>query len=102
MDVIAANRNDAGPSGKFAVNIMNFARVLRQAGLPVGPGHVLDALGAAGCGSLRSREDFYWTLPAVFVNRRGHRARSDQPLPVFWKKPRILEQLMQVLFNQIT
>jgi len=102
MDVIAASRNDAGPSGKFAVNIMHFARVLRQSGLPVGPGHVLDALDAAGCGSLSSREDFYWTLHAVFVKRREHREIFDQAFHVFWKKPRMLEQLMQLLFHQIT
>ena len=43
----AANQNQASASGKLAANIMHFARVLREAGLPVGPGHVLDALDAA-------------------------------------------------------
>ena len=32
--------------GKLAGNIMHFARVLRQAGLPVGSGQILDALDA--------------------------------------------------------
>jgi uncharacterized protein with von Willebrand factor type A (vWA) domain len=98
----AANQNDASPSGKLAANIMHFARVLREAGLPVGPGHVLDALDAAISGTLRSREDFYWTLHAVFVKRRDQKELFDQAFHVFWKKPKMLEQLMQLLFHQIT
>ena len=38
-----AQRPEA-PRGKLAENIMHFARVLRAAGLPVGPGKVLDAI----------------------------------------------------------
>src|SRR6476646_1528768 len=102
MDLVPANQNRSPPSGKLAVNIMHFARVLRQAGLPVGPGLVLEALDAVGCGSLRSRDDFYWTLHAVFVKRREHREMFDQAFHVFWKKPKMLEQLMQLLFHQIT
>ncbi len=92
----------AAPSGKLAQNIMYFARVLREAGMPVGPGAVLDALDAAQSGSLRGREDFYWTLHAVFVKRRDHKELFDQAFHVFWKKPKMLEQLMQLMFQQIT
>jgi uncharacterized protein with von Willebrand factor type A (vWA) domain len=102
MNVTPANLNMPPPTGKLAVNIMHFARVLREAGLPVGPGQVLDALDAAQAGSLRSREDFYWTLHAVFVKRREHKEIFDQAFHVFWKKPKMLEQLMQLLFHQIT
>ena len=34
------------PDGQLANNILYFARALREAGLPVGPGAVLDALAA--------------------------------------------------------
>ena len=34
----------AGGPGKLAENVMHFARVLRSAGLPVGPGKVLGGL----------------------------------------------------------
>src|SRR5689334_8214522 len=98
----AANQNDLSSRGKLAANIMHFARVLREAGLPVGPGHVLDALDAAMAGTLRSREDFYWTLHAVFVKRRDQKELFDQAFHVFWKKPKMLEQLMQLMFQQIT
>ena len=97
----AANQNLAPLSGKLAENIMHFARVLREAGIPVGPGAVIDALDAAQCGSLRTREDFYWTLHAVFVKRRDQREVFDQAFHVFWKKPKMLEQLMQLFFHQM-
>ncbi|MBZ0260796.1 MAG: VWA domain-containing protein [Hyphomicrobiales bacterium] len=90
------------PSGKLAANIMHFARVLRGAGLPVGPASVIDALDAALSGSLRTRDEFYWTLHAVLVKRREHKEIFDQAFHVFWKKPKMLEQLMQLMFQQIT
>jgi uncharacterized protein with von Willebrand factor type A (vWA) domain len=90
------------PSGKLAANIMHFARVLRGAGLPVGPASVIDALDAALSGSLRSRDEFYWTLHAILVKRREHKEIFDQAFHVFWKKPKMLEQLMQLMFQQIT
>ena len=98
---VAANENKAPPAGKLAVNILHFARVLREAGLPVGPGHVMDALDAVHAGSLRNRDDFYWTLHAVLVKRREHKDLFDQAFHVFWKKPKMLEQLMQLLYHQV-
>lgn len=95
-----ANQNQRALSGKLAENIMHFARVLREAGIPVGPGAVLDALDAAMIGALRTRKDFYWTLHAVFVKRRDQREVFDQAFHVFWKKPKMLEQLMQLFFHQ--
>jgi uncharacterized protein with von Willebrand factor type A (vWA) domain len=89
------------PSGKLAANIMHFARVLRGAGLPVGPASVIDALDAALSGSLRTRDEFYWTLHAILVKRREHREVFDQAFHVFWKKPKMLEQLMQLMFPEI-
>jgi uncharacterized protein with von Willebrand factor type A (vWA) domain len=89
------------PSGRLATNIMHFARVLREAGLPVGPGTVLDALDAAQMGAIRRREDFYWMLHAVIVKRREHKEVFDQAFHVFWKKPKMLEQLMQLMLPHI-
>jgi uncharacterized protein len=96
-----ANSNLPPPHGHLAANIMHFARVLREAGIPIGPGMVLDALDAAMSGPLRKREDFYWTLHAVFVKRREQRELFDQAFHVFWKKPKMLQQLMQLMYTQI-
>jgi uncharacterized protein len=100
MQPTAANSNRK-MSGHLANNIMHFARVLREAGIPVGPGLVLDALDAAMAGPLRKRDDFYWTLHAVFIKRREHKELFDQAFHVFWKKPKMLEQLMQLMYHQI-
>ena len=96
----AANSNRK-VSGHLANNIMHFARVLREAGIPVGPGLVIDALDAALAGPLRKRDDFYWTLHAVFIKKREHKELFDQAFHVFWKKPKMLEQLMQLMYHQI-
>ncbi len=101
LEPIPANQNRAPPHGHLAENIMHFARVLREVGIPVGPGLVMDALDAAMAGPLRKREDFYWTLHSVFVKRREHRELFDQAFHVFWKKPKMLQQLMQLMYQQI-
>ncbi|HEX5078919.1 MAG TPA: VWA domain-containing protein [Geminicoccaceae bacterium] len=87
--------------GRFVANIMHFARVLRAAGLPVGPGKVLDAIRAVEAIGVGDRRDFYWTLHAVFVNRRDQRELFDQAFHIFWRKPDLLERAMQLLLPQI-
>jgi hypothetical protein len=87
--------------GRFATNIMHFARALRAAGMPVGPGKVLDALRAVEAVGIGRRADFYWTLHAVFVNRRDQRELFDQAFHIFWRKPDLLEKAMQLLLPQI-
>lgn len=79
--------------GKIAANIMHFGRVLRAAGLPVGPAKVLDAFRAVEAVGLGNRQDFYWTLHAVFVNRRDQREIFDQAFHIFWRNPRLLERM---------
>ncbi|WP_259779959.1 vWA domain-containing protein [Aestuariispira ectoiniformans] len=83
--------------GRLADNIMHFGRVLRRAGLPVGPGKILDAINAVTTVGVTSREDFYWALHAVFVNRRDQREVFDQAFHVFWRNPNLLEKMLSVL-----
>jgi uncharacterized protein with von Willebrand factor type A (vWA) domain len=87
--------------GRLVANVMHFARVLRAAGLPVGPGKVLEAVRALEVIDLGQRHDFYWTLHAVFVNRRDQRMLFDQAFHIFWRKPDLLERAMQLLLPQI-
>ena len=63
------NPSDQGArvSGRLAENIVHFARALRAAGIPVGPGAVMDALAAVEAAGVGTRDDFYWTLHAVLV-----------------------------------
>lgn len=92
---------DAGPGGRLSENIMHFARVLRRAGLPIGPGQVLEALRAVGSVGFDNREDFYWTLHAVFVNRRDQRELFDQAFHIFWRNPDILGRMMSLMLPEM-
>src|SRR5215831_17989353 len=87
--------------GRLGENIMHFARTLRAAGLPVGPGRVLDAIRAVETVGLGDREDFYWALHATLVNRREHQEIFDQAFHIFWRNPRLLERMMAMLLPQI-
>ena len=49
---------------------MTFGRVLREAGLEVGPGRVADALAGLDLVDLANRDDVYWTLRQTLVSRR--------------------------------
>src|SRR3546814_11970073 len=76
---------------------MHFARVLRAAGLPIGPGRVLNAIDAVRTVGIGRREDFYWALHAVFVNRRDQRELFDQAFHVFWRNPKLLERMASLV-----
>jgi uncharacterized protein with von Willebrand factor type A (vWA) domain len=89
------------PAGRIAENVMHFARVLRGAGLPVGPAKVVDALMALEVTGIGRREDFYWTLAAVFLDRREQFALFDQAFHIFWRDPNMLERVMAMLLPRI-
>ena len=92
--------NDRG-GGRLAANITHFARVLRAAGLPIGTGKILDAVQAVRAVGVENREDFYWTLHAVFVNRAQHRELFDQAFHVFWRNPRLLERMLSLMLPSL-
>ena len=83
--------------GRLAENIVYFARALRAAGIPVGPGAVLDALAAVEAACVGTREDFYWTLHAVLVKRREHSVLFGQAFALFFRKRDYLEKLLASL-----
>jgi uncharacterized protein len=91
---------DAPAGGKLAENILYFARALRQAGLPVGPGAALDALAAVEAAGIGNRADFYATLHAIFVKRHEHSALFDQAFRLFWKRRGFLEKLIAMMSPQ--
>ncbi len=86
--------------GRLAENILYFARALRAAGIPVGPGAVLDALEAIEAAGFGTREDFYWTLHAVFVRRREHSVLFDQAFRIFFRRRGYIDQLMAIMLPQ--
>src|SRR3954453_6714670 len=80
---------------------MHFARTLRAAGLPIGPGKVIDAVSAVGTVGITNRSDFYWTLHAIFVNRPDQRQLFDQAFHVFWRNPELLKKMLATMLPQM-
>jgi len=87
--------------GRLLANLMHFARTLRAAGLPVGPGKVIDAVDAIRTVGITDRRDFYWTLHAVFVNRPDQRLIFDQAFHVFWRNPDLLKKMMGLVLPEM-
>jgi hypothetical protein len=85
---------------RLAENIVYFARALRAAGIPVGPGAVMDALTAVRVAGVGTREDFYWTLHAVFVNRHEHSVLFDQAFRIFFRRRGYLDKLLAAMLPQ--
>ena len=80
---------------------MHFARVLRDAGLPVGTDRILLAYEALRVGGIGLAPDFYAVLSACFLSRGEHRTLFDQAFHIFWKDPDLLGKIMQLLMPQM-
>jgi uncharacterized protein with von Willebrand factor type A (vWA) domain len=83
--------------GKLPHNIVHFARALRAAGIPVGPGRVADAIRAVEAAGFSSKRDFYHTLAACFISRPEHRQVFGQVFRLFWRDPQFLEHMISLL-----
>jgi len=59
------------PANSVIRHVVTFGRVLREAGLEVGPGRVADALRGLDAVELDRQDDVYWTLRQTLVSRRG-------------------------------
>ncbi len=89
-------------AGRLAENIMMFCRLLRAAGLPVGPGHMLKAVEAATVVGMTNRDDFYWALVACLVTKRTQQPIFDQAFHLFWRNPRLMEAAMRLMLPTLT
>ena len=76
-------------------------RVLRAAGLPLGPAKVIDALAAVEAVGVDNRTDFREALAAVLVSRREHLPIFEQAFDLFWRNPRLLEKMIAALLPKI-
>lgn len=86
---------------RLVENLMFFGRTLRAAGLPVGPGRILEAIRAVEAVGIGSREDFYWALHATLVDRREQRELFDQAFHLFWRNPQLLERMIAALLPSL-
>jgi uncharacterized protein len=84
----------APPTGQIADNVVSFARALRAAGLPVGPGAVIDALNALQVIDIGNRADVYATLEAIFVKRHEHALIFRQAFDLFFRADEDWKQML--------
>jgi uncharacterized protein len=82
------------PTGNIADNIVGFARALRAAGLPVGPGAVIDAMNALQMIEIGNRADVYATLEAIFVKRHEHVLIFSQAFDLFFRAAEDWKQML--------
>ncbi|MEZ5765913.1 MAG: VWA domain-containing protein [Xanthobacteraceae bacterium] len=81
----------------MADNIIGFARALRAAGLPVGPGATIDALKALEVVGLDNRADVFAALESVFVKRHEHAAIFAQAFDLFFRVEQNWDQLVDAV-----
>jgi uncharacterized protein len=86
----------------LAENIVHFARILRTAGMPIGPDRVLAAMAAIECVGLNRRDDVHAALSAVMIDRHEQQVLFDAAFEAFWRDPKLLEQLMYLLLPKIS
>jgi uncharacterized protein with von Willebrand factor type A (vWA) domain len=84
------------PSGRLPQNILYFGRTLRGAGMRLGPASIVDAVRAVEAAGITSRDDFYWTLHAVFVTRREDHPVFDEAFRLFWRSRDLVEKMLQM------
>lgn len=87
--------------GSLAANILHFCRTLRQAGVPLGPGEVFDALSSVRQTGLARRDDFYHALRATLVKDAAHFGIFHQAFHVYFRNPRLLERAMALLLPEL-
>jgi uncharacterized protein len=87
--------------GRIAENIVQFVRLLRAAGLPVGPEKTVRATEAVLAAGLENPKTLYWALHAVLVNRRSEREIFNQAFVMFWRDPGYLEQMLSLMLPQM-
>src|ERR1700743_44349 len=84
----------APPTGNMADNVVGFARALRAAGLPVGPGAVIDAMDALQVIDIGNRADVFTTLEAIFVKLHEHALIFAQAFALFFRAAEDWKQML--------
>ncbi len=67
-------------------HVVTFGRVLREAGIEVGPGRVAGAIAGLAEVELPRRDDVYWTLRATLVSRRDELELFDRAFRTWFER----------------
>jgi uncharacterized protein with von Willebrand factor type A (vWA) domain len=82
----------SAPVPALAANVMHFARLLRRAGLPVGPAEAIAAQTALTRIDLGNRTEARTALRTTMIHRHEHQDVFDQAFALFWRDPTAAEQ----------
>lgn len=87
---------------RIAENVVHFARVLRAAGLSVGPDRVLQALEVLELVGFDRRSDVHAALTAVMLDSHEQQAIFDAAFAAFWRDPKLLERMMHAMLPTVS
>ncbi len=74
-------------AGVLGANVMHFARLLRRAGLQIGPGETLAAITALSMVDISDRRTLRAALRTVMLRRHEDEMVFDQAFDLFWRNP---------------
>ncbi|HCV88088.1 MAG TPA: VWA domain-containing protein [Alphaproteobacteria bacterium] len=83
-------------------NIAHFVRVLRRAGLRIGPAATLDCIEASRTIDIGNRVEFYHALASCCMKNPEDRLVFDQAFQMFWRNPRLMEKMRDLLLPSLT
>lgn len=89
--------HDGRAPGRLAHNVVAFARLLRDAGLPVGLDQTIAALRALDAVGLERRDDVHAALAATLVGRREHALLFDAAFEAFWRDPKLVRRMLAMV-----
>ena len=75
------------PNPRIAANVMHFARLLRRAGLPVGPAETIAAQEALTHIDLAAKTQACTALRTAMIHRHEHREVFDQAFALVLARP---------------
>ena len=90
----------ASTPGRLPENVAHFVRLLRAAGLPVGPGHTITAVRALEAVDVTARRQFFWALHGALVSKREHRHIFESAFRLFWRDPFGADEALSTLLSR--
>lgn len=86
--------------GRLPDNVARFVRLLRAAGLPVGPGHTITAVRALAAVDITAKRQFYWGLHGTLVTKREHMHIFKTAFRLFWRDPFGADEALAALLSR--
>ncbi|MBD9372538.1 VWA domain-containing protein [Rhizobium sp. ARZ01] len=83
--------------GRFADNIVHFARALRKAGLRIGPAAVADAIEAVEAIGIGDRDEFYTALYCTLLTRHEDQPIFDEAFRLFWRSRDLVQKMIAMM-----